>query len=198
MAGSVWGFKHFGPCTSCKFRVWDCLILCWLLLKFWNNVQALMIGWHLSDTKLNFFLSKMQKWMKSVFKVSVSDPQGIAVLRAQLLCSISLKGITTLCEGAIYNLLCVSSAEIKDRTTSIKAFPHLPLLTFIPPPNPGHKGSGGQGAQLFMSTGGFEELQEKYLPNPFLLPSSHWYGHTCTLWLSIPSLSRGNKDLTKE
>lgn len=110
-----------------------------------------MIGWHLSDTKLNFFLSKMQKWMKRVFKVSLSDPWGIAVLRAQLLCSISLKGITMLCEGAIYNLLCVSSAETKDRTTSIKAFSHLSLLTFIPPSYPENKGRGEQGAQPFMS-----------------------------------------------
>lgn len=58
---------------------------------------------------------------EKIFKVSLSDPWGIAVLRAQLLCRISLKGITTLCEGAIYNLPCVSSAETKD-TTSIKAF----------------------------------------------------------------------------
>lgn len=64
-----------------------------------------MIGWHLSDTKVNLFLSKMQKWMKRVFKVSLSNPWGTAVLRAQLLCSVSLKGITTLFEGAIYNLL---------------------------------------------------------------------------------------------
>lgn len=58
---------------------------------------------------------------EKVFKVSLSDPWGIAVLRAQLLRRIPLKGITTLCEGDIYNLPCVSAAETKD-TTSIKAF----------------------------------------------------------------------------
>lgn len=88
--------------------------------------------------------------------MSLSNPQGIAVLKAQLVHRISLKGITTLCEGAVYNLLCASSAETKDRTRSILAFPHPSLLTSTFCTNSGNEWRGDQGAWSFMSIGSFE------------------------------------------
>lgn len=155
---------------------------------------------NLSDTKQNLFLSKMQKWIKRVFKVSLSNPQGIAVLKAQLLCRISLKGITTLCEGAIYNLLCASSAETKDRTTSILAFPHLSLLNSTFCTSPGNKGSGDQGARFFMSVGSFDCMIVFWFCIIHILSSRKIICLSCTHThcLSMWSLSRGNKDLTME